>query len=100
MQKGHGVPDSLLKEVKDAARTFFNLHYEEKLKIKMTSESGYRSWSNYFFVPFIIYSSWLFNQFLLFIYLNRGYQRIGENVTKGKPDMHEAIDVSWDFLYL
>lgn len=24
----------------------------------------------------------------------RGYQRVGENVTKGKPDMHEAIDVS------
>ena len=24
----------------------------------------------------------------------RGYQRIGENVTKGTPDMHEAIDVS------
>ncbi|KAF5200501.1 hypothetical protein FRX31_009912, partial [Thalictrum thalictroides] len=21
-----------------------------------------------------------------------GYQRVGENVTKGKPDMHEAID--------
>lgn len=24
----------------------------------------------------------------------RGYQRIGENITKGVPDMHEAIDVS------
>lgn len=23
----------------------------------------------------------------------RGYQRIGENITKGIPDMHEAIDV-------
>jgi len=26
--------------------------------------------------------------------VNRGYQRIGENVTKGIPDIHEAIDVS------
>lgn len=24
----------------------------------------------------------------------RGYQKVGENITKGKPDMHEAIDVS------
>lgn len=24
---------------------------------------------------------------------SRGYQRVGENVTKGLPDMHEAIDV-------
>lgn len=24
----------------------------------------------------------------------RGYQRVGENITKGVPDMHEAIDVS------
>lgn len=23
----------------------------------------------------------------------RGYQRVGENITKGVPDMHEAIDV-------
>lgn len=23
----------------------------------------------------------------------RGYQRIGENITKGVPDIHEAIDV-------
>ncbi|WOL00480.1 putative 2-oxoglutarate-dependent dioxygenase [Canna indica] len=61
--KGHDIPDSLVKEVKDLTQTFFNLPYEEKLKIKMTSESGYR-----------------------------GYQRVGENVTKGKPDMHEAID--------
>lgn len=26
--------------------------------------------------------------------LNRGYQRIGLNLTNGKQDMHEAIDVS------
>ncbi|CAL5041182.1 unnamed protein product [Urochloa decumbens] len=61
--KGHGITESLMKEVRDVTRKFFQLPYEEKLKIKMTPRSGYR-----------------------------GYQRIGENVTKGKPDMHEAID--------
>ncbi|XP_042395732.1 2-oxoglutarate-dependent dioxygenase 33-like isoform X1 [Zingiber officinale] len=61
--KNHGIPDSLVKGVKDVTRTFFNLPYEDKLKIKLTAQSGYR-----------------------------GYQRVGENITKGKPDMHEAID--------
>ncbi|KAK4262333.1 hypothetical protein QN277_027905 [Acacia crassicarpa] len=61
--KGHGIPDTLLKEVKDVTRRFFQLPYEEKTKIKMTAATGYR-----------------------------GYQRIGENITKGVPDMHEAID--------
>ncbi|XP_074564032.1 homoarginine-6-hydroxylase 2-ODD-233 isoform X2 [Curcuma longa] len=61
--KNHGIPDSLVKGVKDVTRTFFNLPYEDKQKIKLTAQSGYR-----------------------------GYQRVGENITKGKPDMHEAID--------
>ncbi|CAI0405746.1 unnamed protein product [Linum tenue] len=61
--KGHGVPDPLVKEVRSIARKFFHLPYEEKLKIKMTPEAGYR-----------------------------GYQRLGENITKGVPDLHEAID--------
>ncbi|CAN1139944.1 Probable 2-oxoglutarate-dependent dioxygenase At3g50210 [Linum perenne] len=61
--KGHGIPDSLVKKVKSIAHEFFQLPYEDKLKIKMTTGSGYR-----------------------------GYQRVGENVTKGVPDMHEAID--------
>uniref|UniRef100_A0A0D9XBI0 Fe2OG dioxygenase domain-containing protein n=1 Tax=Leersia perrieri TaxID=77586 RepID=A0A0D9XBI0_9ORYZ len=61
--KGHGIAESLMKEVRDVTQKFFQLPYEEKLKIKMTPQSGYR-----------------------------GYQRVGENVTKGKPDMHEAID--------
>ncbi|KAL5556941.1 hypothetical protein UlMin_039177 [Ulmus minor] len=61
--KGHGIPDSMLNEVKELMHKFFDLPYEEKLKIKMTAASGYR-----------------------------GYQRIGENITKGIPDMHEAID--------
>ncbi|XP_027346324.1 probable 2-oxoglutarate-dependent dioxygenase At3g50210 isoform X2 [Abrus precatorius] len=59
--KGHGIPDTLLKVVKDVTRRFFELPYEEKAKIKMTPATG-------------------------------GYQRIGENITKDVPDMHEAID--------
>uniref|UniRef100_A0A516IJH3 Fe2OG dioxygenase domain-containing protein n=1 Tax=Turnera subulata TaxID=218843 RepID=A0A516IJH3_9ROSI len=61
--KGHGIPDSLIKEVKDVTHNFFDLPYEEKLKIKLSASAGYR-----------------------------GYQRVGENITKGTPDMHEAID--------
>ncbi|XP_026455925.1 probable 2-oxoglutarate-dependent dioxygenase At3g50210 isoform X1 [Papaver somniferum] len=61
--KGHGISDSLIKEVRDMTRKFFDLPFDEKVKIKMSSETGFR-----------------------------GYQRIGENVTQGKADMHEAID--------
>ncbi|XP_059455959.1 probable 2-oxoglutarate-dependent dioxygenase At3g50210 [Corylus avellana] len=61
--KGHGIPDSLIKEVKKVSHNFFQLQYEEKIKIKMTAATGFR-----------------------------GYQRVGENITKGVPDMHEAID--------
>ncbi|KVI02704.1 Non-heme dioxygenase N-terminal domain-containing protein [Cynara cardunculus var. scolymus] len=61
--KGHGIPDSLIKEVRDMTHEFFDLPYEEKLKIKLSDATGYR-----------------------------GYQRVGENITKGIPDRHEAID--------
>ncbi|KAI6699270.1 probable 2-oxoglutarate-dependent dioxygenase At3g50210 isoform X1 [Syzygium oleosum] len=61
--KGHGIPDSLIKKVRTLTHEFFELPCEEKLKIKMTPAAGYR-----------------------------GYQRVGENITKGVPDMHEAID--------
>ncbi|XVF15511.1 hypothetical protein REPUB_Repub09cG0160200 [Reevesia pubescens] len=61
--KGHGIPETLVKEVRNMTHKFFDLPYEEKLKIKMTPAAGYR-----------------------------GYQRIGENITKGVPDTHEAID--------
>lgn len=61
--KGHGIPCSLIKEIRSISRQFFDLPYEEKLKIKLSAETGYR-----------------------------GYQRVGENVTKGVPDLHEAID--------
>ncbi|KAL0536523.1 hypothetical protein IC582_025472 [Cucumis melo] len=66
--KGHGIPESLLSEVKKVTRMFFQLPYEEKIKIKLTPDSGYR-----------------------------GYQRVGENITKGVPDMHEAIDCYREF---
>jgi isopenicillin N synthase-like dioxygenase len=35
-QKGHGIPDSLLQEVKSVAHKSFDLPYDEKIKIKMT----------------------------------------------------------------
>lgn len=60
---GHGIPDSLIKEAREVTRKFFHIPYAEKLKIKMSPTTGYR-----------------------------GYQRIGENITKGVPDIHEAID--------
>lgn len=41
-QKGHGIPESLLSEVKKVTRMFFQLPYEEKIKIKLTPDSGYR----------------------------------------------------------
>ncbi|KAK9285777.1 hypothetical protein L1049_024978 [Liquidambar formosana] len=61
--KGHGIPYSLIKEVRNATHKYFGLPYEEKIKIKMSAATGFR-----------------------------GYQRLGENITKGIPDMHEAID--------
>ncbi|XVE87079.1 hypothetical protein DITRI_Ditri18aG0087500 [Diplodiscus trichospermus] len=61
--KGHGIPESLIKEVRDVTHKFFELPYDEKLKIKMTPASGYR-----------------------------GYQKMKENITKGVPDLQEAID--------
>ncbi|TVU51152.1 hypothetical protein EJB05_02560, partial [Eragrostis curvula] len=62
--KGHGISELLMLEVRDVLHKFFQLPYEEKIKIKMTRESGYR-----------------------------GYQKLGENITKGKHDMHEAINI-------
>ncbi|KAL3646341.1 hypothetical protein CASFOL_011521 [Castilleja foliolosa] len=61
--EGHGIPCNLIKEIRNISRHFFHLPYEEKLKVKLSSATGYR-----------------------------GYQRVGENITKGVPDMHEAID--------
>lgn len=41
-QKGHGIPESLIKEVKKISHQFFDRPYEEKLKIKLTPQAGYR----------------------------------------------------------
>ncbi|KAG7633827.1 Oxoglutarate/iron-dependent dioxygenase, partial [Arabidopsis suecica] len=65
---GHGISDDLINKVKEMTHQFFELPYEEKLKIKITPTAGYR-----------------------------GYQRIGVNFTSGKQDMHEAIDCYREF---
>ncbi|KAL6530138.1 hypothetical protein OROMI_028783 [Orobanche minor] len=62
--EGHGIPNSLINEIRSISRRFFHLPYDEKLEVKLSAATGYR-----------------------------GYQRVGENITKGVPDMHEAIDV-------
>lgn len=41
-QKGHGIPESLIKDVKNIAHEFFDLPYEEKIKIKLSPAAGYR----------------------------------------------------------
>ncbi|BBN08381.1 protein MpDOXC26 [Marchantia polymorpha subsp. ruderalis] len=61
--QGHGVPFEMIDLVRKLGHDFFNLSTEEKHTIKMTQASGWR-----------------------------GYQTLGENVTKGISDMHEAID--------
>ncbi|XP_047310775.1 probable 2-oxoglutarate-dependent dioxygenase At3g50210 [Impatiens glandulifera] len=61
--KGHGIPDSLVEEVRKVSHRFFSLPNDEKLNVKLSPATGYR-----------------------------GYQYPGENITKGVPDMHEAID--------
>lgn len=32
---------------------------------------------------------------IVYLLIIRGYQEVAENITLGKPDMHEAIDVSF-----
>ncbi|KAI5807372.1 hypothetical protein DFH27DRAFT_478960 [Peziza echinospora] len=70
---GHGIPEELRKGVLDEARTWFNKSSEEeKQKIKRwdlgkgPGGSGDSA---------------------------RGYQKVGENVTGGAKDWHEAIDL-------
>ncbi|XP_018515365.1 probable 2-oxoglutarate-dependent dioxygenase At3g49630 isoform X8 [Brassica rapa] len=65
---GHGISESLMRKVKEMTHRFFELPYEEKLKIKITPAAGYR-----------------------------GYQKIGVNYTSGKQDFHEAIDCYREF---
>lgn len=68
--KGHGVPTSLSEAVLSLSREFFHRSSEDKLKIKMGRKSGFR-----------------------------GYQKVGENITKGQLDLHEAIDYYKEFEY-
>jgi isopenicillin N synthase-like dioxygenase len=65
---GHGIPISTLDSIIDLAREFFALPLEAKNKIKRyeAAEGGDGA---------------------------RGYQGMGENVTGGKRDMHEAVDL-------
>ncbi|MCJ1351037.1 MAG: hypothetical protein MMC33_001019 [Icmadophila ericetorum] len=67
--KNHSVPPALTSEVLSLARAFFNeCSPEEKVKIKR-QDAGNQLGDG-----------------------ARGYQVIGDNVTKGKRDWHEAID--------
>ncbi|CAH9069338.1 unnamed protein product [Cuscuta europaea] len=61
--KGHGIPDSLMQEIRHISHVFFDQPHDTKLKIKLSAATGYR-----------------------------GYQWVGQNITKGVPDMQEAID--------
>ncbi|KAH7135909.1 hypothetical protein B0J11DRAFT_576464 [Dendryphion nanum] len=72
---GHGLPISKLEQIISLARDFFALPVEEKNKIKRYDAGGPEGGDG-----------------------ARGYQGIGENVTGGKKDHHEAIDLyrEWD----
>ncbi|KAL0652075.1 hypothetical protein Bca4012_094766 [Brassica carinata] len=74
---GHGISESLMRKVKEMTHRFFELPYEEKLKIKITPAAGYRIING--------------------VELHRGYQKIGVNYTSGKQDFHEAIDCYREF---
>ncbi|CEM15005.1 unnamed protein product [Vitrella brassicaformis CCMP3155] len=63
--KGHGVDEGLLEEVHAGAKAFFQLPLHDKMRIEMADNK----------------------------YMGRGYQAVGENVTKGRRDLHEALDV-------
>ncbi|GJP42644.1 hypothetical protein CLOM_g2184 [Closterium sp. NIES-68] len=61
---GHGVPQQLMDSVREAGREFFALPEENKNEIALSKSPIFR-----------------------------GYQRLGENITQGRHDMHEAIDL-------
>ncbi|KAM3264956.1 hypothetical protein P3L10_001950 [Capsicum annuum] len=61
--KGHGIDVYLMNEIKNITREYFHQPLAEKNKIKLSAETEYR-----------------------------GYQKIEENINKGIPDIHEAID--------
>jgi len=62
--EGHGISPSLVEDSINISREFFNLPLEEKNKISINNSQCYR-----------------------------GYQKLGQNITQGKRDWHEAIDL-------
>jgi isopenicillin N synthase-like dioxygenase len=60
---GHGVPDDLARRLEDAARRFFALPLETKLRVRMAL--GGRAW--------------------------RGFFPVGDELTSGRPDLKEGI---------
>eukprot|EP00742_Colponemidia_sp_Colp-10_P003205 GILJ01003414.1.p1 GENE.GILJ01003414.1~~GILJ01003414.1.p1 ORF type:complete len:352 (-),score=45.12 GILJ01003414.1:95-1150(-) len=62
---GHGVPEEATRKVLDVAREFFQQPREEKEKLSIRNQPG----------------------------SGRGYQRLGENVTRYQKDWHEAVDL-------
>ncbi|PHT30216.1 hypothetical protein CQW23_30201 [Capsicum baccatum] len=63
VKKGHGIDIYLMNEIKNITREYFHQSLTKKNKIKLSAETRYR-----------------------------GYQKIRENITKGIPDIPEAID--------
>ena len=61
---GHGVPPGLVDEVMHQARRFFDLPEADKLAIEMVRSPHFR-----------------------------GYTRIGREITRGRPDWREQLDV-------
>ncbi|KAF2276707.1 Clavaminate synthase-like protein [Westerdykella ornata] len=72
---GHGIPESKLNRIISLARQFFSLPLSENNKIKRHHAGGPEGGDG-----------------------ARGYQGMGENVTLGRRDMHEAVDWyrEWD----
>ena len=61
---GHGIAQSLIDDVLSASRRFFSLPEADKLKIEMVNSPHFR-----------------------------GYNRIGQELTKGQRDWREQIDI-------
>lgn len=63
--KGHGVSPTLIEDVVSTAERFFALPLEEKLKIEMVNSPHFR-----------------------------GYNRAGQERTRGEPDWREQLDIN------
>lgn len=73
--KGHGIPTAKLDQIISLARQFFYLPVAEKNKIKRHDAGGPEGGDG-----------------------ARGYQGMGENITLGRRDVQEAVDLyrEWD----